>query len=747
MVSDEYMHYLELDDLGTYINIYCDGYYMEFLRGSGNELGKIYESSGNTITLDASLNDSSETFTMGQNLSRITTVLDDSNPAYKTIEVAGNMYSSLGNWLGGSETAITFTYRFTFYADRFTCSCKAACGGSPITIANSTENRLFDIQNVTNPNYVIYAESSGVETAVSPGPYNSANYFVILADITNFQGINIYNDGISSVRQYASPPDYMFTWNDATFAANTAYEMVCEFIVDSVGRDYGSQKYVASDRLLQGIQYKNVDTLTYNEGAPVTAGTGTTSIGTKGFNASGVYQMRGGITSYTLGQTEYNPVTIQEGFSFTSGDPLSPTEYKNFTWDCEGVAASNYYKKEGTLTVNNATYEDNGLKCDAYYEYGKLAGITSTTLPSRGCILFQYRRTQATFSSNYPRIFDLGTTGTTKNFTFFRTITSELNFNIGNVAGTLGSDELLYDFNKHNVILCWGENIRRLYIDNLFIGEVTTSYTMPTITGNDLFIGNIADGTNPSEGIIYDFKIFDEWIDPYGAYFTTNTTDTTDYSLHHKDILSYYAGSDNTAVNIPIGSVQCTKGGSGGTFYTSSGLGKNGHYFDTEGTAYLTFPVTSQDIITFSLLSIGIWFTVKTIGGYLFGVGDANDYFQCSMDASGNLDPVYRSASTSTVITGDIPCAVDGNHFLQIKVDDTDKIQSFIDGVENGTAQTIANVWDGIVSGLLYLGADYGGNNIADIFIHEIYITSNSNSPQIPTVNSVPLHIPVMEQI
>jgi hypothetical protein len=248
--------------------------------------------------------------------------------------------------------------------------------------------------------------------------------------------------------------------------------------------------------------------------------------------------------------------------------------------------------------------------------------------------------------------------------------------------------------------------------------------------------------------IVSDIKLLNDCILSYGA-FETQYDQRGDYDNAHSDITFYYAGSDNTASNIPIGGITLAKGGSGGTFYASGGLGSNADYFDTEGTAYLSGTVTSEDIIDLNKGALLIWFTIETVsaGDAIFGFGDADDYFQAVMDGDGNIDVTYRSQNTSEPIVGAIALGEGEYHCLKIQWDDTDKVSCFIDGVENGDSpEDIANVWDGLTSGTLYIGADYAGSNIADITIHEMYITDDPNTPEIWTAFGKPLWTPLVTE-
>jgi len=104
------------------------------------------------------------------------------------------------------------------------------------------------------------------------------------------------------------------------------------------------------------------------------------------------------------------------------------------------------------------------------------------------------------------------------------------------------------------------------------------------------------------------------------------------------------------------------------------------------------------------------------------------------MDASGNIDVTYESQTTLETITGDIALGTGEWHHVWVGFDDTGNLSCKIDGVENGSAQAIANTWDGVTSGTLYLGADYAGGNISDIWIQHFTITDKKGTPGWPAI-------------
>jgi hypothetical protein len=67
-------------------------------------------------------------------------------------------------------------------------------------------------------------------------------------------------------------------------------------------------------------------------------------------------------------------------------------------------------------------------------------------------------------------------------------------------------------------------------------------------------------------------------------------------------------------------------------------------------------------------------------------------------------------------------------------------VHSYINGIENGTAQDIANTWTGGTGLTWYFTEDHNAANGVDAFIGNIYMGKDPDTPEIWTAFGKPLH-------
>jgi hypothetical protein len=177
------------------------------------------------------------------------------------------------------------------------------------------------------------------------------------------------------------------------------------------------------------------------------------------------------------------------------------------------------------------------------------------------------------------------------------------------------------------------------------------------------------------------------------------------------------------------------------------------YHWDSNGaTNVLTRAEVGEDIVDYNNGFVAGWFNVQSAAGgeYLIDVSSDNggtDYDRISavLDASNNIDVTYKSQNTSETITGDIAITDGAWFFLLITWDDNGgdkKVHSYINGIENGTPQTIANTWGGGTGLTWYFTEDHNGTNGVDAFIQTLWMGKKANVPQIWTAFGKPLHTP-----
>jgi len=518
---------------------------------------------------------------------------------------------------------------------------------------------------------------------------------------------------------------------------------------------------------------------TINTGSAVTDLKIPESIEDAGFASDGAWhidQDSNNEAKLTWDITRHKPNIVLHKPMFKTGIVGSETDHLIGHWKCDDNAANSTVADE--VGSSDANWEDDatqsnrntdndsltdsirgrGLHTKSLYFIDMPCGsgtIHDNDFYKKGSILISFKPQFVYTIGSAQFIFELNVNGADETIKlYYHTTVDAFRFAV-DYSTLIELDAPAYtsnnDLQQFHTVMCSWDSDQNLMVFT-FDGKVAGTAVISDAPGasHPVVFAIGCNDTYGSDGniIIDEIKTFDSCILSYGAYFTGNGEVNVDVA--HKDILFYWNGSDCTASNISIGAIQGTKGGSGGTFQTSGGLGNVAHYFDTEGTAELHFTITNTTHITYDKGSILVWFNIQTIADndYIFGVGDANDHIQADMDASGNIDVVYTSQGTSEIITGDIACGTGEWHCLQITFDDSEgdvKVHSYIDDVENGTAQTIANIFVPNSSDVLYLGADYAGANISDIFIDEVYWIDNPHTPQIWTAFGKPLHQPLLE--
>jgi hypothetical protein len=276
------------------------------------------------------------------------------------------------------------------------------------------------------------------------------------------------------------------------------------------------------------------------------------------------------------------------------------------------------------------------------------------------------------------------------------------------------------------------------------INTGTPSTSEPTAHYIGVYTGRLY----PSDIIIDEIKTFSEAVLPYGAmYIGDGAGLLADINKPHADLSWFFDGQAALAKGGSNLATDKNPTNSGGQFVTTDPIIGVNHWDSNGASNVLTIADVSEDIIDYNKGFVAGWFQVQSAAGgeYLIDVrdGDGSDRISAVLDASNNIDVTYRSNSTDEIITGDIAVTDGVWFFLKITWNDTGKVHCFINGMENGTAQDIANVWGGGNGLTWYFTEDYNGANGVDAFIGNIYMGKDDNTPEIWTAFGKPLHTPL----
>jgi len=310
----------------------------------------------------------------------------------------------------------------------------------------------------------------------------------------------------------------------------------------------------------------------------------------------------------------------------------------------------------------------------------------------------------------------------------------------------------------HTVLLSWdSDNDFGLFVfDGQVIGTATPTAT-PTTSHPIQHRISRSGGSSGSDIIIDEIKTFSSCILPYGSIFTGNGAVDTDVA--EKSVLFYldFEGADDaTRRTDKINSVVGTYGSSGGIIQVGAVLAGTYGYNNQDISAnyYLEYAVTNQDIVNLNIGAISLWVYLDYIAtnDRIFEIGtsgDADNSIGIQMNTSVGLIATYRANGVNESVQVGSNQTADLWYHLLMTYDSLgtydNKIHFYVNGEEVGTAQTIANEWNGTLSPTLYFGCDRSEGNNAGIYIDQVYITNDPNTPQNWTAFGVPLHVPLLE--
>jgi len=242
-----------------------------------------------------------------------------------------------------------------------------------------------------------------------------------------------------------------------------------------------------------------------------------------------------------------------------------------------------------------------------------------------------------------------------------------------------------------------------------------------------------------------EIKLIDGCLLPFGGGpFVGNGE--VDADVTHSSVLFHWdaESSGANASNIPADKTITLNGGA---LTTGAALVGTYGYDSQDNDASIS--VVDSDIINPKKGSIGFWFNPQETSTWasIWGFGDIDDYISLSLNGSSIFRAVYCSNTTTEVIDSSITAVIGTWYHLRVTWDDSDYVHFYINGVEEGTPQAIANVWDGITSGSMYFGSDYAGQGNLDGYFDQIYITNNPNTPDRWSIFGTPIHQPLIEVV
>ncbi len=742
--------YISLDEVTSTISVYIDGLTLEFtqlyfLRLRTSTGFDLSGAMGNGIQFGG------VTYYARYDGYMTRTVLLNT-PTKVQIRVDGNwsnVYGANLDYLPGSDG---FSFLFTIYPDRFACEYTQV-NSSDIVITNSSFYQLL-AGNGTNIGRVY--ENNGVESVAANYSYHdqSVDYVAVLTDQLNLAATITKEDvtGVTIRKYNTGSSGWNLIFLAGTLAAGT--HVVCwEIVVDSAER-IGGKKYTSTERLAQGIQYTDPDDLTFTSGSAVTSGTGVTSIGLDGFASDGAYHISGSDISFTLDDNDqYNPALVIHDFPVQSGDPASPTDYSLAHFKLDQAYNTTQIRDEVTgLNVGSGADTIDFISIDNRQTVH--ADSTTKRLPipaetyiggTKFTISCDYKHIRRD-SDGYARPFHYSDTATGASLRFdpYFWGNCRLFFYAGWVTssvllsapapkdGVWNHLDVFVDMEKGCIGFALNGKMKALAYDTTNIidwGVLSSNYS--------LNIAYVQTGT--SSIYVDNFKIFNDVLFPYGAYFTGNGA--VNAALAHKDILFYLACADNTCTTADIGTTGALSIQSAVTVDPNNGPGGLNCFDLSSVTSIADAPIKITDITDFALDkgSILFWVSPKYSGQPTVEQSLIyNPNFTMSHIPSGNI-------TTSYTMNGGVSAAwspvANQWYCFELRYDAIGNyLELFIDGISYGIDTALS---DAPSLSQFNFGRAWRDGAYHNYRISQIYITNNPDTPKIPTVNGVPLHVPV----
>jgi len=294
-------------------------------------------------------------------------------------------------------------------------------------------------------------------------------------------------------------------------------------------------------------------------------------------------------------------------------------------------------------------------------------------------------------------------------------------------------------------------NLHILFWDGKVPEEFNYNTGTPTASHPTAFtIGCYNDRTTPGDYVFDEVKTFSECLLPFGAFHIGNGEGLlADIDNPHSDLCFFWDCQSKGS--------NCAKGGSDlSSSYTPSESGTPlistdavivGTYgYDVNGTngSQIQFTVTSADIISGTKGSFIAWVNVQTLPSNQRAIVsfyvDGSNFITLVLSAANYWGVSCYFGGTSESINTSVIPTVGVWHCVKVKWDDSDKIELIVNGMSLGS-NAIASSFSG-VNGYLRFG-DY--NDGVDCYIGRVFISKDSNTPEIWTAFGKPLHMPQMK--
>jgi hypothetical protein len=432
-------------------------------------------------------------------------------------------------------------------------------------------------------------------------------------------------------------------------------------------------------------------------------------------------------------------VAFEDPHIYTGATVSGATDHLIF-WD-KMDSITNGHSPEvgtGTVTVGGSPSQETGTRgnaanFDASSDNFSIAQSGNIDI-GKGAIIFNYKNTSTSWASYTYLFYGAGA------FRLRRDSDTQIRIH----SQTFSGCDNVFDGEWHQIHIAWDfdTDFVILIIDGAIQGTGDPG-TEPTFS--TFYIGNDSSGSM-CNGTIDNFRIYDDVLIPYGAYFTGNGSVDTD--LAHDDVTAFIKGDESNSDSLKIGTGTITLSGAD-------------HDTDVAGTANAAFDYTStNDYVLIPYDSIASVFNDQgSISFWYRNDGGAAGSWQCLLCNGSNYSDLYIARTNTgylrvyygTELENNLDMSswpvdmFDGNwHHHRYVFKSSDYFRIYLDGkfCWEDTSISTACTWG--TEGLR-IGNYYSGGEFADGPICDIYITNNPDTPQIPTIMGKPVHVPLIE--
>jgi len=764
---------LRVDDYSSAdnIDVYCDGYVMRFDKtndASTSLLGILDPDDLGNLWIESyeNMNDGSNTYELGYDDKRTYEIIENT-PARVRIRMVANWDRTSGSTDDYLANSTSVTIIYTIYPDRYTIDHTWEVSGAISLVWYDIGDLVGDTGNIANENSV-YEDSGSESDCSDTTSYNSAKYLAFTSDEVNAMFVSLY-DSIDSIQQDNHADGQLALWFEYDPTGAETLKFSTMYIIDSADRVSGKQYDSEALRIALGNQYKDYAIAALTIGTKVADLNYPDIIDSDCFAADGAWHVEPDSNKdakWKWDRTRKRPNAVIHDWPFLSGTTPDSHLLDHLKLD-DNASSSTLVAEVG----NNATWrlvsdesERNtdtagdsveGVRNKALDTQGGISyidmGLTGhgNSFYKKGSVLIKFKPQFAYDVEAWVLIWELNVGGNDEAI-YLAYVYSSDTFLFGLDFGTAVTiDTPAYTSNVklqqwHTILCSWDadRDFMSLILDGVVIGSKGGLDTPSESNPVSFTVGTDATITgNPADIIIDEIKTFSECILPFGSIFLGNGE--INANVAESDVCFHWACEDEDA---EIGGVT----GSTGTGSFKNGGIYGSKYYDNNGnTDAMDFTVTDADIFDPRKGSFSCWFYLPSVVSwdFLFGFGATGDDWidvVVNGDSKLHLGGKYNGGGEIAAITSTTLTSGKWHHMVARWADSNNGgyFSIELNGVLED-ADPVTDTFEGSLSGTLYICGEEDNSSWIDVWLDQVTITKNPQTPQNWTAFGKPLWRPI----